>query len=80
MEVEAPQLGLLRRFVAGDLAALRVLLVLAVIWIIFYLQEDRFLSSVNLTNLVLQITAIGLVSVGWCWCCCSGRSTCRWGR
>ncbi len=64
VEVEAPQLGLLRRFVAGDLAALRVLLVLAVIWVIFYLQEDRFLSSVNLTNLVLQITAIGLVSVG----------------
>ncbi len=64
VEVEAPRLGLLRRFVAGDLAALRVLLVLAVIWIIFYLQEDRFLSSVNLTNLVLQITAIGLVSVG----------------
>jgi D-xylose transport system permease protein len=64
VEVEAPRLDLLRRFVAGDLAELRVLLVLAVIWIIFYLQEERFLSSVNLTNLVLQITAIGLVSVG----------------
>ena len=64
VEVEAPRFDLLRRFVAGDLAALRVLLVLAVIWLVFYLQEDRFLSSVNLTNLVLQITAIGLVSVG----------------
>ena len=57
-------LDLGRRFVAGDLAELRVVLVLAVIWLIFYFQEDRFLSSVNLTNLVLQITAIGLVSVG----------------
>jgi D-xylose transport system permease protein len=64
VEVEAPRLDLLRRFVAGDLAAVRVLLVLAVIWVIFYVQEDRFLSSINLTNLVLQITAIGLVSVG----------------
>jgi D-xylose transport system permease protein len=64
VEVEAPRLDLLRRFIAGDLAELRVLLVLAVIWVIFYLQEERFLSSVNLTNLVLQITAIGLVSVG----------------
>jgi len=64
VEVEAPRLDLLRRFVAGDLAELRVVLVLALIWVIFYVQETRFLSSVNLTNLVLQITAIGLVSVG----------------
>jgi D-xylose transport system permease protein len=64
VEVEAPRLDLLRRFVAGDLAGLRVVLVLALIWVVFYVQEPRFLSSVNLTNLVLQITAIGLVSVG----------------
>ena len=66
-DVEVKRPGILdlgRRFVAGDLAELRVILVLAVIWLIFYFQEDRFLSSVNLTNLVLQITAIGLVSVG----------------
>ena len=64
-EVEvAPRLDLFRRFIAGDLAELRVVLVLGLIWVIFYSQEDRFLSSVNLTNLVLQITAIGLVSVG----------------
>jgi D-xylose transport system permease protein len=35
-----------------------------VIWAIFYSQEDRFLTSTNLTNLVLQITAVGLISVG----------------
>jgi D-xylose transport system permease protein len=55
---------LARRFVAGDLGELRVIVVLAVIWAIFQIQEDRFLSSTNLTNLLLQITAIGLVSVG----------------
>ena len=54
----------LRRFVQGDLASLRVVLGLAVIWLIFQLQNDRFLSAENLTNLMLQITAIGLISVG----------------
>src|ERR1051326_6970820 len=54
----------LRRFVQGDLASLRVILGLAVIWAIFQLQNDRFLSAVNLTNLMLQITAVGLISVG----------------
>jgi D-xylose transport system permease protein len=64
-EPEAPQrLDILRRFVQGDLAELRVVLVLAVIWVIFQVQEDRFLTAVNLTNLVLQITAVGLVSIG----------------
>src|SRR5918999_5025342 len=64
VEVEQPRLDLLRRFIQGDLAELRVVLVLAVIWAIFYIQEDRFLSSVNLTNLVLQATAVGLVAIG----------------
>src|ERR687896_162245 len=64
VEPEQPRMDLVRRFVQGDLAELRVVLVLAVIWLIFYVQEDRFLSSVNLTNLVLQATAVGLVAVG----------------
>jgi D-xylose transport system permease protein len=63
-EVRSPQFDLLRRFVAGDLAELRVVLALAVIWIVFYIQEPRFMSSVNLSNLVLQMTAVGLVSIG----------------
>jgi D-xylose transport system permease protein len=54
----------LRRFVQGDLASLRVVLGLAVIWIIFQSQNDRFLTAENLTNLMLQITAVGLISVG----------------
>ena len=64
VEVRSPQLELLRRFIAGDLAELRVVLALAVIWIVFYIQEPRFMSSVNLSNLVLQMTAVGLVSIG----------------
>ena len=67
VEVEegvAPQPGILRRFLQGDLASLRVLLGLAVIWAIFQSQNDRFLSATNLTNLMLQITAVGLISVG----------------
>ena len=64
VEVQKPQFDLLRRFVAGDLAELRVVLALIVIWVVFYAQEPRFLSSVNLSNLVLQMTAVGLVSIG----------------
>jgi D-xylose transport system permease protein len=54
----------LRRFVSGDIASLRVVIGLAVIWAIFQFQNDRFLSAENLTNLMLQITAVGLISVG----------------
>ena len=54
----------LRRLVQGDLASARVVLGLALIWIIFQSQNNRFLSAENLTNLMLQITAIGLISVG----------------
>ena len=64
VEVQSPRGELLRRFVAGDLAELRVVLALAVIWLVFYAQEPRFMSSVNLSNLVLQMTAVGLVSIG----------------
>lgn len=53
-----------RRFIQGDLASLRVIFAIALIWIVFQLQDDRFLSSTNLTNLFLQITAVGLISVG----------------
>jgi D-xylose transport system permease protein len=55
---------LLQRIRTGDLGSLRVLILLAIIWTIFQSQESRFLSSVNLVNLSLQITAVGLISVG----------------
>ena len=64
VEVRSPRGELLRRFIAGDLAELRVVLALAVIWLVFYAQEPRFMSSVNLSNLVLQMTAVGIVSIG----------------
>ena len=64
VEVPAPSANLLRRFLQGDLGEVRVILAIAVIWAIFQIQEDRFLTATNLTNLVLQITAVGLISVG----------------
>jgi D-xylose transport system permease protein len=54
----------MRRIVQGDLSSVRVVLGLVVIAVIFQVQEDRFLSAQNLTNLMLQITTIGLISVG----------------
>jgi D-xylose transport system permease protein len=64
VEVPTPRVELLRRFLSGDLGELRVIIAIALIWAIFQLQEDRFLTATNLTNLVLQITAVGLISVG----------------
>jgi D-xylose transport system permease protein len=64
LDVRPPRVDVVRRFVQGDLVELRVLLVLALIWAVFQIQEPRFLTATNLTNLVLQITAVGLISVG----------------
>jgi D-xylose transport system permease protein len=61
---EASRREILQRFVQGDLASLRVIFAIALIWLIFELQNDRFLSATNLTNLFLQITPVGLISVG----------------
>jgi D-xylose transport system permease protein len=50
--------------ILARLGSLRVFIVLALIWIIFQSQNDQFLSSFNLTNLVLQISAVGMISIG----------------
>jgi D-xylose transport system permease protein len=63
-ELRPPRAEIFKRIVRGDLASARVIVGLAVIWVIFQTQNDRFLSAVNLTNLMLQITAVGLISVG----------------
>jgi D-xylose transport system permease protein len=66
-EAAAPAMSLrvaARRIAEGDLGELRVVFVLAVVWVIFALAHDRFLSAVNLTNLALQIAAIGMISCG----------------
>ena len=62
--VRTPSADILRRFLQGDLASLRVFVVLAFIWIIFQSQNSHFLTALNLTNLFLQITAVGLISCG----------------
>lgn len=54
----------LRKLAEGELGSVRVLLMLALIWTFFAIKEDGFLTSANLTNLTLQIAAIGTVSVG----------------
>ena len=55
---------MLRRVARGELGSLRVLIGIAVIWTIFQLANDRFLSAVNLTNLALQIAGVGTISIG----------------
>jgi D-xylose transport system permease protein len=54
----------LRRLAQGELGSLRVLIVLAIVWIVFAVAHDRFLTAVNLTNLALQIAAVGTISIG----------------
>ena len=55
---------LVRRVLRGELGSVRVLLGIAVIWTIFQLANDRFLSAVNLSNLTLQIAAVATISIG----------------
>lgn len=49
---------------SGDLGALPVVLALIVIVSVFQAQNDRFLSPVNITNLCLQVAAVGTIAVG----------------
>jgi D-xylose transport system permease protein len=43
---------------------LPVLASLSVVWIVFAIANDRFLTPGNLTNLALQIVSVGAISVG----------------
>jgi D-xylose transport system permease protein len=54
----------LRRLAQGELGSLRVLIVLAVIWTVFAIANESFLTSINLTNLALQTAALGTISIG----------------
>jgi D-xylose transport system permease protein len=56
----------LRALAVGDLGSLRVLIALALIWTIFQLtvEDGVYLTAPNLTNLTLQIAAVGTVSIG----------------
>jgi len=48
----------------GDIGSLPVLLGLAIIWIVFQALNPFFLSSANLTNLLLECAAVGTISIG----------------
>jgi len=56
--------GILGRILRGDVGFLQVFIALALIWTVFQLANNRFLTAVNLTNLMLQVTAIGIISIG----------------
>jgi D-xylose transport system permease protein len=56
--------GIVGRILRGELGVVQVFIALALIWTVFQLANDRFLTAVNLTNLMLQVTAIGIISIG----------------
>ena len=67
LESESPRAALSgfgRRIRSGDLGMAPVIIGLALIWVIFFLQNDRFLSSRNLVNLSLDSATIGMISLG----------------
>ncbi|MGH3458187.1 sugar ABC transporter permease [Aeromicrobium sp.] len=53
-----------RRMRSGDLGMTPVIVGLVIIWVIFYTQNPRFLSSRNLVELSLDSATIGMISVG----------------
>ena len=56
--------ALVKRLAQGELGSLRVLIVLAIVWLIFAIANSNFLTATNLTNLALQIAAVGTISIG----------------
>ncbi|UGY94116.1 sugar ABC transporter permease [Streptomyces gobiensis] len=54
----------LRRLRGGELGSVPVVLGLIVIWVIFQLLNDRFLTPRNLSNLSVDIVGTGLIAVG----------------
>jgi D-xylose transport system permease protein len=56
--------GFRRRLSEGELGSVPVVLGIAIIWLIFWIANDRFLSPGNLTNLVLQVAGFGTIAVG----------------
>jgi len=56
--------GFRRRLSQGELGSVPVVLGIAIIWLIFWIANDRFLSPGNLTNLVLQVAGFGTIAVG----------------
>jgi D-xylose transport system permease protein len=57
-------IGVRSKLTQGELGNVPVILGLAAVWIYFQLRNDKFLSAGNLTNLMLQIAAVGTISIG----------------
>ena len=53
-----------RRVAQGDLGSLPIVAGLVVVWAYFQYSNSNFLTPGNLTNLMLQIAAVGTISVG----------------
>jgi D-xylose transport system permease protein len=53
-----------RRWGTADWGSFPIVLGLIGIWLIFWLVNDKFLSPLNLTNLMLQIAALGTLATG----------------
>jgi D-xylose transport system permease protein len=53
-----------RRLRQGELGTLPVIVGIAVIWAIFWVANDRFLTPQNLTNLFLQLVSTGTIATG----------------
>ena len=56
--------GLSQRLLHGDIGSLPVLLGLILIAVVFQIANPNFLTPLNLTNLLVQITAVGTIAVG----------------
>ena len=52
------------RIRSGDVGSLPVLVGLVIIWIVFQALNPFFLSSANLTNLLLESAAVGTIAIG----------------
>jgi D-xylose transport system permease protein len=61
---ESPLRHFFSRLARGELAWVRAIIAIAVIWTIFQIANDRFLSAVNLSNLTLQLAAVATISIG----------------
>jgi len=61
---EGGRFAVVQRVAQGELGSLRVLIGLVVIWAIFTIANERFLTATNLVNLALQIAATGMISIG----------------
>ncbi|MFN2197258.1 MAG: sugar ABC transporter permease [Anaerolineales bacterium] len=55
---------MMRRMSQGDIGSLPVILGLFLIAIIFQIANSNFLTPLNLANLMVQISAVGTISVG----------------